>query len=563
MDGLTLIVATLGGMLSLFLLATVLTWPLRSRGRARRAGNDPPLLAQPDAGSGENTSWLGILLDYISRPLVVLLLTELVAGVLRENPGLVAGWSLDERYLKAWYLFWLALLFFNGNEALGRLFYTVRKRHFPVPGLVLFLLRLLLIGGATLSILHFVLDFDTSKLLTSTAVVAAVVGIALREVLSNFLAGVSMNLVGTVEPAQWIAVGDKEGEIIQRNWRETRLRTTGGHVLIIPNGTLANSVIHNLTWPTPLRRHQMTVTLAFNASPQQVREALVEAALSVVEVDRGKGPDAHLHDYRDYGVVYQLRYWSRTYFDRTRLEGAVRERIWYQLRRRGLEIPFPQGGDLSVATAVTQRADGEDPLARNTRLLLACGFLERVVGHSVQRPILAPDELKRLIADLNYRVFGPGEALFRQGESGRVCYLLVTGRLQGQTRYEGMSMTQEFAIGAGELVGEIALMTGLPRSSTVWAVDGEAELLEFSQGAFDRFLDNPVVSEAVSTLVARRSRHLFEDLCNLEPGQPEAFHHPLQQPSGSDNRGTPLAFFRWWRKPGREMARPTVTKSKN
>ncbi|MBF0340159.1 MAG: mechanosensitive ion channel [Magnetococcales bacterium] len=517
MDGLTLIAVTLAGVLAIFLAATLLTLPFRLKKSTPPPVEHPPAETSRDPVYGE-ASLLGIFLNHTSRPLAVLLLTMLIFRVLKEHPGLMGSLTIDQRYIQGWYLFWLALLFFNCYEALGRLFYTIRKRHFPASGLILFLLRLMLIGATAFSILHFVLDFDTSKLFTSTAVVAAVLGIALREVLSNFLSGVSMNLVGTVEPSQWISLGDKEGEIIQRNWRETRLRSTAGHILIIPNSVLAGGIIHNMTWPTPLRRHQLTLPLGFNASPQEVREALVAAALSVPEVDRWKQPDAYVYEYRDYGVVYLLRYWSRTYFDRTKLEGTVRERVWYQLKRRGLEIPFPHGGDLNVAAAPTNLAVQEDPLARNLRLLQANGFFQ---------PLFPPEELRQLAARLQYRVFGPGEAIFRQGEPGSVCYLVASGRLQGYTRYEGISTTQEFTVGPGQLIGEMALMTGLPRISTICALGGEVELLEFSRELFERCMEDATIAAAVSAKVVERSRLLFEDLKNLEPGLHQEFKRQL------------------------------------
>lgn len=517
----------LGGFLLVFLLAILLLLPGRFQGE--RGAERVPFSAEQ--------SWLGILFGYTYRPVVILLLTWVVLKVLQTNPHLINNTALDTRYIKAWYLFWLALLFLNTNEALGRLFYYVRKRHFPVPGLLLFLLRLVLIGGTAFFILHFILDFDPSHLLTSTAVVAAVVGIALREVLSNFLAGVSMNLVGTAEPSQWLSVGEKEGEIIHRNWRETRLRTTGGHILIVPNSTLAGSVINNMTWSSPFRRHQLTVTLVFNAPPQLVKDALLEAVLGIKEVERVKMPDAHIYEYRDYGVVYQVRFWSQTYHDRTSLEGLVRERIWYQLKRRGLEIPFPQGGDLSVAEATHNLTERQPSGQRNEYLLRTSGFCERTLGATPNNPVLRPEEITELAAGLTYRIFGPGEVIFAQGVEGEVCYIVASGRLIGSTQYEGMSTTQEFAIGPGELVGEMALMTGLPRSSTIRAGSREVELLEFSMEKFATFLDHSAVSTAVSAVVAQRSKQLFEELQLLEPGQQQQFqdslqHHPVLRKLG-------------------------------
>ncbi|MEO5331010.1 MAG: mechanosensitive ion channel family protein [Magnetococcus sp. YQC-5] len=522
MDGLTLIAVTLGVLLTTFLVVTLLTVPPRLRQMVASVAQEEVTVQPVDpAGSGDGTSWQTVVFGHVSRPLAVLLITGLVVAWSEEHPGWLGWVSLDDRYLKIWYLFWLAWLFFNANEAIGRLYYTVRKRYFHVPGLVLFLVRLMLVAAIVLAIFHFVLDFDASKLFTSTAVVAAVLGIALREVLSNFLSGISMNLVGTVEPSQWIAVGDKEGEIIHRNWRETRLRTTGGHIWIIPNGVLAVSSINNMTWPTPLRRHQMSVTLMFNASPALVRAVLVEAALSVPDVDRNKSPDAYILEYRDYGMVYQLRYWSRTYFDRTRIEGTVRERVWYGLRRNGLEIPFPHGGNLEVNAAVTNLTRvGGDAAMRRFQLLARSKFLEKGLRLSSADGLGIPaDWWHELAEGLVERVYGPGETLFRQGEEGRNCCLLVRGCLHGISCYEGMSLTREFTIEPGALVGEMALLTGLPRAATVTAGSEEVEVLEFSREWFDRFMAHPVLSDAVSALVAARSKEFFEELRLLEPGQ--------------------------------------------
>ncbi len=516
MDGLTLIAFTLGGFLLVFLLTTLFALVLRGAVKGQPAL--PPDSRPPGDGSADDASWFAILAGSIAKPTAVLLLTWLALRLVRDHPGTFGDPVIDLRYIKAWYLFWLTLLFLNGNEALGRLFYHVRKRRFPVSGMLVFLLRMGLIGVTAFLILRFVLDFDTSHLLTSTAVVAAVVGFALREVLSNFLAGVSLNLVGTVEPSQWIAVGDKEGEIIQRNWRETRLRTTGGHILIVPNGLLANGIINNMTWHAPVRRHQLSVTLMFDSHPLEVKAALVEAALGVEEVDRCKTPDAYIQEYRDYGVVYLVRFWSRTYHDRTRLEGTVRERIWYQLRRRGLAIPFPQGGDLSVA-CVPGALTGQEPDAtRNERLLLASGFLERTLEATPGRPVLTPEEVRLLAGMLRYRIYGPGEVIFRQGDAGGECYILVSGRVIGSIRYEGLTSTHDFVIDPGELVGEMALLADLPRSATVRAGAGEVELLEFSREFFYRFLEHPLVGEVVMCRVARRSKRFFEELQLLEPG---------------------------------------------
>ena len=77
-----------------------------------------------------------------------------------------------------------------------------------------------------------------------------------------------------------------------------------------------------------------------------------------------------------------------------------------------------------------------------------------------------------------------GDTLFREGEAGDALYVLIKGRLRvlvaGPT---GDALVAE--IGRGETVGEMALLTGAPRSATVVAVR-DSQLVRLSQAAFER-----------------------------------------------------------------------------
>ena len=66
---------------------------------------------------------------------------------------------------------------------------------------------------------------------SSPALLTAVVGFALQGVLGNLLGGMSLHLTRSVVPGDWVRVGEEEGRVIETNWRETRLRTLGGHTI--------------------------------------------------------------------------------------------------------------------------------------------------------------------------------------------------------------------------------------------------------------------------------------------------------------------------------------------
>ncbi len=201
--------------------------------------------------------------------------------------------------------------------------------------------------ASAFAVLKTILDIDISPLLASTALVTAVVGFALQGVLSNLLAGMSMHITRSVMPSDWVRIGDVEGQVIETNWRETRLRTTCGHIMLVPNSTVANATIHNMSRPTPLRRHNVAVGASYSDAPGDVIDALLQSALSVPEVLRDPQPDAYHH--RVQGLRHQLRAAlldPSLIMNVRAIDGDVARMIWYQFKRRGIEIPFPMSDKL-------------------------------------------------------------------------------------------------------------------------------------------------------------------------------------------------------------------------
>src|SRR5438477_4368622 len=80
-----------------------------------------------------------------------------------------------------------------------------------------------------------------------------------------------------------------------------------------------------------------------------------------------------------------------------------------------------------------------------------------------------------------------GETLFSEGEAGDALYVVVFGRLRALRGTEdGRQVLGE--IGRGESVGEMALLTGEPRSATVHAIRN-TELVKLSKRGFERMAE--------------------------------------------------------------------------
>lgn len=119
---------------------------------------------------------------------------------------------------------------------------------------------------------------------------------------------------------------------------------------------------------------------------------------------------------------------------------------------------------------------------------------------------LPPSTLTTIVEELEWHSLPSGAELFRQGDPGDSLAIVVTGRLQvvvadggGRTR-----VVSEF--GRGQSVGELAVLTGEPRSATVVALrDTDVALL--GKAAFDRLLmRHPQVMLRITQLVVDRLR---------------------------------------------------------
>jgi len=117
---------------------------------------------------------------------------------------------------------------------------------------------------------------------------------------------------------------------------------------------------------------------------------------------------------------------------------------------------------------------------------------------------LSARDLDMLAAELEWLGLPGGRELFREGDPGDALFVVVAGRLGVVTADAEGHQTIINQIGAGETVGEMALVSGEPRSATIIAMR-DTELLRLEKPAFERLTnDNPGVLRFITKLLVRR-----------------------------------------------------------
>jgi CRP-like cAMP-binding protein len=232
--------------------------------------------------------------------------------------------------------------------------------------------------------------------------------------------------------------------------------------------------------------------------------------LAVPEVLREPSPSAFVTEYKDFGINYVLRFWTNRYFDRTGVEGDVMRMIWYQFKRRGIEIPFPMSDKLLndfMAVVYRQRRlpPEEADVQRTVADLLRSDFASRLFVDDKGTSLLKQSDLGNLAKSVRRIRFTKGEMIFKQGEPGDSCYVMAWGRAHGRVEYMDTTKANEFELGPGALFGEMSLVTGLPRTATILANE-EVELLEISKETFTALLGlRDDIPQVIAKLVAERA----------------------------------------------------------
>jgi small-conductance mechanosensitive channel len=361
------------------------------------------------------------------------------------------------------------------------------------------LLQLLMLGGGTLLTVLVVREsarFDLIGLVTTSAVLTAVLGFAAQETLKDLFAGLELQLGDGFRVGDWLDVGQGVQGVVERiTWRDTQLRNMEGCRLIVPNSTITAEVITNRS-ASGVASNRFELALDVDFPPARARALLEGGLQGHPRVLGTPAPRVRLKTFGESAVVYELQVWQKEMNMRAVLElrSELQEQIWYALRRAGQSLPFPVR-ELRPKPRTAARAAGsnapEDALAPST-----------LFG------ILTADQRHRLTAAGRRLQFGPGEAIVVANESGDCLYQLLEGRvevlkLMGPDRELRIRVLQP-----GELFGEMTLLLNEPRSATVRALE-ECTLLELDRSALTPILQaHPELLEQLAEQVRQRRQEL-------------------------------------------------------
>jgi small-conductance mechanosensitive channel/CRP-like cAMP-binding protein len=374
-------------------------------------------------------------------------------------------------------------------------FYIHERRKAQVPGLLRSVATVIILIATIMLIAHFVFGKELSGLLVASSVTAGILVFALQDFLGGLIAGITISIEPPFQVGDWVMLGDKEGEVVDINWRATTLRTLANNYLVVPNSIISKEQLINFYKPSKVHALLLQVGVEYGAPPTLVKETLISCALESAGVLAIPRPISRLINFGDFAITYDLKFFIEDHASYQNIQDEVMTRIWYNFRRKGIRIPFPIR-DVFIHEAV----DKKELVEEMNRARIE-GFLRRV---SIFDPL---DEkyLKTLAVSGRNWSFGKGERVVKQGEFGNSLFLILQG--SASVHVKTSDNGREIVVGnlqEGDFFGEKSLLTGEPRGATVIA-ETDMEVIEIEKKNLVPILEeNPGILEDLSKRLAER-----------------------------------------------------------
>jgi small-conductance mechanosensitive channel/CRP-like cAMP-binding protein len=360
------------------------------------------------------------------------------------------------------------------------------RRAAPYPQLLADLLRVVLFAAAGVAILLVVFQRPAAGLVTTSSVVIAVAGFALRNIIADMFSGIALGVEHPYAIGDWIETGSNSpGRVIEITWRTTRILGRSGAVASVPNGLIAGNRLVDYGGVRARTRMALRVPLDPAVPVAQATGLLLAGALAAERSIRGLAPDVLFQEYADGAAIYLVRFMVTDFERETACRDAVGRAVLQTLQHAGLEIARARHALQVARPAVATAAARREALLQHAPLFHACD----------------PAERADLAERMEERRYAAGDVLVRRDETGDSLYVLAEGVLEVRADDHGAVIDRLLP---GDVFGEMSLLTGQPRSATVVAAVA-CVAFEIRRSHLETLLQRrPALAEGLAAIMAER-----------------------------------------------------------
>ena len=378
-----------------------------------------------------------------------------------------------------------------------------------------------LIAGIGFVIVLTSAGIDFSSLTVVAGVLGIGIGLGFQNIASNFISGITILFEQPLKVGDLVEVDDLKGIVEKISIRSTVVRTLDNVFVIVPNQKFIENNIVNWSYRDAKCRVHIPVGVAYGTDTTLVTEALLAAARRHPRVLGQPTPKVWFKEFGDSSLNFELLVWVDDPPSIPQFTSDLNFSIENELNIRDINIPFPQRdlhiknpqdfipifqgsgnlkvSDSNISPVDSQQIDKVDPKSSGTQslrdLLRQISFFQNCT----------PRQIRELIEQGYRQILPPEQVICREGDPGNSFYVILSGSVEIYSEKLGKHIVNRHA---GEFIGEMALLMGIPRSASI-RTNEQTTLFLVDHTNLQKLLSNhPELADQISAELATRSESL-------------------------------------------------------
>jgi small-conductance mechanosensitive channel/CRP-like cAMP-binding protein len=381
--------------------------------------------------------------------------------------------------------------------------YLRHKRGRETPVVIEGMLTVALLALSISVGLYFEAGVSFTGFLTASGATAIILGIALQAIINDVFSGVSVNIDGSFAIGDWLTIYAEEfpepiyGRVQGIAWRATTLRLSDGRLLMIPNHALTANPVMNHSRPPGPKRLFVEIPVSGNFPAGHAMVILLAEAYRAVRskpLSSHREPEILIDRFDSDSTFLHVRFYADVEESDPQSAKSVMAAALHRalLRHR---VPSP----VSQVELVSPSAPFRGTQEEEREALSQASLFENILDEAQLHSLALASEARSIPA---------GTALIRQGDAGTSMFILLEGAARVSIAMPDGETREVAVLASGDVVGEMSLLTGAPRTASVTSLTA-MRLLEVTKEAMEPLLAaEPNLMDRFSHVLAVRQSNL-------------------------------------------------------
>ena len=179
---------------------------------------------------------------------------------------------------------------------------------------------------------------DTTSIIASLGVFAAVIGLAFQDIIKDFLAGIFIIFDNAYAVGDWIKIDNFKGEVISMGLKTTKLRAYTGEIMILSNSSFNKVINYNLN----TQKIYLEIPFSYDEKIEKIESILSDVLVEIKKEKEVKKTELlGVNEFKDSFIVYALDV-DCSVGNQFKIKRLLLKKIKTRFDSEGVVIPYNQ-----------------------------------------------------------------------------------------------------------------------------------------------------------------------------------------------------------------------------